>query len=605
MKEVLSNSFHAILMNEYKRESRVEIEVNITDDTKIELRITDTGCGISDSERKYFEILDEKNPLKYEKKLASKGQGRLALCYFLDRAKYTTRYRMNNNQLFEISFEYPQPTDALFMIPDQEILKKEGSPGTTLTGYITTPRKFKKAQAFFQDDWESWIGEMFLPFFINHNYEVIANGKKIKIDKIWEPKHIKIDLGEENEQEFIVYIKKKEHSTKEGIKVRYFSENFVLDKTKYTFDWSVSETEILVGSDYFDEHIDSTGTRIEIDKDTDELIKEGIEKLCREYFAEELNKLHEENTELRSNFEKTYPFLSDLMADEDAQGTKRTDEKKLYEKCTAELAKHQKKILGLEDIDDKYIPKIENIASRNLMQYIMLRELLITKLENAHDEKESFFHNYIMKMNSSWNKNNSDYIHLNSPNFWIFDERFMSCQKAFSNKRIGNIFSSLDEPDMVESILDNGRPDIFILLSEEYEEDKSADVVIIELKKRQAEKGHVSSLQSEMGERIRAIHDHGNPSVRRVFTFSILEINDKVKTALETSGYRELHGHSEYFYKYDIVGIRGNSSLNVVYNILSWNAVINDARLRNKTFMEVLKNTIKTFSFDEIPPELS
>ncbi|MGI9256522.1 MAG: hypothetical protein ACR2PY_06265, partial [Salinispira sp.] len=243
--------------------------------------------------------------------------------------------------------------------------------------------------------------------------------------------------------------------------------------------------------------------------------------------------------------------------------------------------------------------------SRDLMQYIMLRELLITKLENAHDEKESFFHNYIMKMNSSWNKNNSDYIHLNSPNLWIFDERFMSYQQAFSDKSIGNIFRNLDKPDMRESILNDGRPDIFILLSKEYEEDKSADVVIIELKNRQGDKAHVSSLQAEMGERIRAIHEHHNPSVRRVFTFSILEINDKVKTALEISGYRELHGHSEYFYKYDIVGLMNNSSLNVVYNILSWNAVINDARLRNNTFMDVLKNSIKTFSFDEIPPELS
>ena len=107
-----------------------------------------------------------------------------------------------------------------------------------------------------------------------------------------------------------------------------------------------------------------------------------------------------------------------------------------------------------------------------LTEYIYDRQKKINLLKKLTDEKalEKEIHNLFMRQRTSDKK--EDY---RTNNLWLFDDRFMSYNKVFSDKQIREIFPQLSKN------LD--RPDILSIISNTYEKDEITDVVIIELKK--------------------------------------------------------------------------------------------------------------------------
>ena len=189
------------------------------------LVVKDNGDGFNEYNRKYCTYLDDRNPEKERMKFHPQGQGRLAVIYFSDDAKYISVYRDNSKKLKKKMFSYPEKEMPLF-----DIEKSEGNDATDevftsteLHLKISQPSTFKRAKTFFDkySDVEcltNWFVDNFFPFFIendNLKLAVSLNGAKKEITKRYIENNVTsipflLRMEEEKEYNFRLWLVKNE-----------------------------------------------------------------------------------------------------------------------------------------------------------------------------------------------------------------------------------------------------------------------------------------------------------------------------------------------------------------------------------------------------------
>ena len=295
-------------------------------------------------------------------------------------------------------------------------------------------------------------------------------------------------------------------------------------------------------------------------------IKEQVKIIARENNIE-IDKLSEASLQQAI---KEAPFLVYYLQDnelgEDSQELQRRA-KKLFEKDKQFLRDSK------NETHDKYKEKLAIVTQSELTEYIYDRQKKINLLKKLTDEKalEKEIHNLFMRQRTSDKK--EDY---RTNNLWLFDDRFMSYDKIFSEAQIKDIFPNL--------IANTKRPDILSIsiVSNSYNKEEITDIVIIELK-RPNEEIEPSGAETQLLRYSRYINENRENSKIRIWSYAFLKFNKETEFDLENRSYNKIPIQGEYpiYYRY-------YEKPNTIINFLDYRAMAIDANNRNKTFMKIL-----------------
>ncbi len=257
-------------------------------------------------------------------------------------------------------------------------------------------------------------------------------------------------------------------------------------------------------------------------------------------------------------------YLQENELGEDSEGLQKRA-KKLFEK--------DKKFLrdSKNQTHEKYKEKLAIVTQSELTEYIYDRQKKIDLLKKLTDEKslEKEIHNLFMKQKTIDDK--EDY---RTNNLWLFDDRFMSYNKVFSDKQIKEIF-----PELSENL---ERPDILSLISNSYDKDEITDIVIIELK-RADEKITPSRAEEQLIDYAGYINEAYQDRKIRIWTYAFLKFDKKTENSLRNKDYNRVLTKSQYPIYY-----KPFNAVNAIINFVDYKALADDAENRNRTFMKIL-----------------
>jgi len=221
---------------------------------------------------------------------------------------------------------------------------------------------------------------------------------------------------------------------------------------------------------------------------------------------------------------------------------------------------------------EEFYEKLSFVTQTELAEYMYDRQKLIEKLKRLTDENsiEAEIHNLFMKKGT---EDKTEGYKTNA--LWLFDDRFMSYNKIFSDKRIKDIFPKLSEN------LD--RPDLLSIISNTEKKEEITDIVVIELK-RADNKITPAGAEEQLLKYARYINDAYPSNPIRIWSYAFLKFNTETSSSLEDKDYNQIPTHSDYpiYYKY-------HEKRNTIINFLDYRAIAFDADTRHKTFMKILR----------------
>lgn len=221
---------------------------------------------------------------------------------------------------------------------------------------------------------------------------------------------------------------------------------------------------------------------------------------------------------------------------------------------------------------EEFYEKLSFVTQTELAEYMYDRQKLIEKLKQLTDDDsiEAEIHNLFMKKGT---EDKTESYKANS--LWLFDDRFMSYNKIFSDKRIKDIFPKLSDN------LD--RPDLLSIISNTEKKEDITDVVVIELKRADSNITPAGA-EEQLLKYARYINDAYSNNPIRIWSYAFLKFNGETSSSLEDKDYNQIPTHSQYpiYYKY-------HEKRNTIINFLDYKAIAFDADTRHKTFMKILR----------------
>ncbi|MBS0307402.1 MAG: hypothetical protein JSS58_00395, partial [Proteobacteria bacterium] len=224
---------------------------------------------------------------------------------------------------------------------------------------------------------------------------------------------------------------------------------------------------------------------------------------------------------------------------------------------------------------------VSHLASEDLARYIVHRALIIDSLANMPlDSAEDAIHSAILPKRS-------DGSNIRENNVWLVDDKFLSYSNIYSDQALATIIQEVG--NLVES-KQQRRPDVAAFFSKDSENHPNK-LVIIEFKKPGADifDNNKALMQcrlyaGELADRI--------PTVREVFAFSIVEIDDEFYRDMKQTGFKNVFSLTERVV-YNDFSIGSNNEIPLHLYVMPTSALVKDARARNKVFEEVLQFDLK------------
>jgi hypothetical protein len=284
----------------------------------------------------------------------------------------------------------------------------------------------------------------------------------------------------------------------------------------------------------------------------------------------------------RSNIDKLkkyYPFVDIKSLGGAASLLDAEEMVKLYR--AQQSRKEDQIIESLQQGDQPSWDDLSHLASEDLARFVVHRALVIDSLDRMpKDSVEDLLHKAILpkKYKGAEIKDN---------NIWLVDDKFLSYSSIFSDETLSRIIED------VNSIVEKGqnrKPDVAAFFSRDSSE-KPNKLVIVEFKKPSADffdnsKALVQCRHyaSELVKRI--------PSVREVFAFAIVEIDDDFYQELKQTNYKDIFSLEERVMYNDFpIGDSGSVPLHLY--VMPASALIDNAKARNKVFEDILKFNVE------------
>lgn len=328
-----------------------------------------------------------------------------------------------------------------------------------------------------------------------------------------------------------------------------------------------------------------------------------INKILKENFDTIENELLKEK-ELAI---EEYPYLASYIRNINQLAIKKNDivtiaEKQFHKKfddTKKSIINFTKNITSKKNFSKESYIKITQdfteVGQEQLAHYIAYRQTIIEMLLHVYEcnmdkEKESFNEDYIHNLIMPPKKVKTDNKHIiTESNFWLFDDKFMSYAYSASDLEIEAILKSLslEMDDETKDYFGDDRPDLLMLYSNEFNENK--DVVIVELKKINISSYDRSKAIDQLNLYARIIKKV-IPKVNDIYVYAVFDFDHKLENILLDRGFhpkafsKDEHNISSY-YMYN-----PNNYAHV--HALSFKHLISDADLRNRLFLQILRNEI-------------
>jgi hypothetical protein len=321
-----------------------------------------------------------------------------------------------------------------------------------------------------------------------------------------------------------------------------------------------------------------------------------IKRVFGEKIAEVLNKeipeIQESNNKTTFSLVERYPHLNGYFEDKSVGLIDRNQSLELAQK---RFFNAQKEVLEASNVTDDVYEKSLELSSRVLTEYVLYRNVIIEKLKKIDkNNSEADIHNLIVPQRSKFSKD-SFHNDLFTNNAWLLDDKYMSYTTILSEKDMGEVLSNL-ALDTEQKEKNDKRPDLAIIFSNDPTEAKKVDVVIVELKKLGLGLAKKEEVTSQLRQRARKLLQHYPNKIQRIWFYGIVDFDDEFKVSLLEDKYIELFSCGTVFYKEQpiIMDIETKTEIPVGLYVLSFDAFLKDAEVRNSTFLNLLKEELKT-----------
>ena len=306
-------------------------------------------------------------------------------------------------------------------------------------------------------------------------------------------------------------------------------------------------------------------------------INSEVRPLVKKILEEKSPIVAERNVQATKKIREDFLHLSDYLDDLDSLGGAVDTEgmiRKAEKRFLDDKLDFRKKSQGANVDRVEVLHKASDLAGKELIEYVLMRDRVISSLEDLHNTDESsedIFHDLLLKKGLLTDA--ASPVGLDENNIWLLDDKFMSYCYAASDKTI-----RVTGRDVGYSSASSERPDLAIFFQNE---SNNHNAVVVELKGLGVEsaKKFAGLLElREYADTLKAAED-----LDTIWYYLITKIDEKFEKQLKVDGYKQLFSMKEktYFRYYDEIGLN-------LY-ILSSDTLIADAKARNKTFIDLVR----------------
>ncbi len=568
----------------------------LSNEKSFNLVISDNGIGFTDERyKKFCRLLDVDKDDK-----AHRGLGRLVYLFYFDKIKVSSHY--NGNQYREFNFDNDfgaQKADNSSTLEDNH----DSGSILEMTGYNL--KKLKKADFANAE----WIRRRILKKFYSLLYKAKKEARDIIIT-------IQTTIGTQNDVRVISAasmpdLEEKTIVTKhslDGEMTLYYSINeceakdssvitaISIDNRNESID-VFADDRIPVGydmvfilySDTFQGQTDATRQIITLRPDTLKMLQKTFRDEILALLTERAPKVIEETKHEAEQINDQFPHLRGYFEENTIGISSKAD---VIKDAQTRFIRDQREILckSTESLTDADFEISMNLAGRALTEYILFRQKTIERLKEV-DKKdlEATIHNVIVPQRTVLREGDfSQDIYKN--NSWILDDKFMTYSTVLSEMEMTDLINELTKDENVER--NDDRPDIAVIFSNDPKTSEKFDVVIIELKRKGLKSEDNIRIEAQLEKRARDLFSIYPNKIQSLWLYGIVELDNDYKAVLSTAGYQPMFSKGNIFvHTGDItVDWESRTKIPAVRYILDFDALVNDADARNKTFLSLIKS---------------
>lgn len=353
----------------------------------------------------------------------------------------------------------------------------------------------------------------------------------------------------------------------------------------------------LFSSTLFDNCTDTSRQKFNLpDEISQNELKRHLRDAIGKILTDEIPDIKAKNAETKQEFEKNFPHLIGYF-EKDVVGL--IDKNEALNDAQTNLFKEQKRILAAENLTDEQYRKSIEFSSRALTEYVLYREKIISKMEEllANKSEETEIHNLIIPRYTKLEQANLVHEAYQN-NAWLLDDKFMSFRTILSEKEMKEV---IQEIRLDNEKIDNerGRPDIALIFSADPKVNEKVDVVIVEIKDKNDDLKDSMYAINQLLERSNKLVRYCK-NIQRMWYYVVVHVDQTMSRQLMQSGYTPLFSKGKIFYKENKTFVYQDDTEQVIKGevptptvIMSFDAIIDDAKLRNHTFLEILRESMK------------
>lgn len=588
IREALTNSIHAggksIAVDLHFSERQQEISGVGADERRVleQIIITDDGEGFTAENLNFFDEICT----SHKDSIGGKGVGRLA---FLKYANTVVIRSQLANELIEFNYTpdfKPEDVKKYFV---------SGSPTTCVTLRELKENINTQVAKLVNSICDDLRLLLFMKHQTGHSIKLtFTHNSRQPFDDLYvfSGDGIKSELDrafDVNGVEFKCYGFRDE-PPKKGIVAMLCADELCIEEYLISRRFDICRHLIFVTSEYFNRRSNMERQRLELprtDDDVDMVSPISREKLMPRIHAECMAMIDEtakgdieqfKNDNVKK-LKKYYPFIK---LDSLGGNAALLDAEEVVKTYRAQQAKSEDQLVdALETGKPVSWDDVSHLASEDLARFIVHRALVIDSLANMPpDSAEVAIHNAILPKKS-------DGSDIRENNIWLVDDKFLSYSSIYSDVALTTIIQEVGKS--IES-KQQRKPDVAAFFSRDSENHPNK-LVIIEFKKPGADifDNNKALIQcrlyaSELSERI--------PTVREVFAFSIVEIDDEFYRDMKQTGFKDVFSLTDRVVYNDFL-IGSKSEIPLHLYVMPASALIKDARARNRVFEEVLQFDVK------------
>lgn len=589
IREALTNAIHAggrfISVDLHFSERQSEIGAGTAEGERRvleQITISDDGEGFTSENLNFFDEICT----SHKDNIGGKGVGRLAFLKYANKVEIRSQLA---NELVEFTYT-PE-----FKLEDVKKTAVAGSPST-----VITLRELKeKINTQVTKLVNSICDDLRLLLFLKHQ-----NGQSIKLkfthnsrqpfDDVFtfSGEDIKSELDREFELDGVKFkcYAFRDEAPRKGIVALLCADEICIEEYVISRRFDVCRHLIFVTSEYFNRNSDIERQSLKIPKTEDQVdmmspisrekLMPRIHQECLSMIDEsaegDIDQFKNDNVQ---KLKKYYPFIKVESLGGNAALLDADEVVKTYR---AQQARREDQVVeALEAGKTVSWDDVSHLASEDLARFIVHRALVIDSLANMPPTSaEAAIHNAILPKKS-------DGAEIQENNVWLVDDKFLSYSSIYSDETLAKIVQEVGKS--VES-KQQRRPDVAAFFSKDSENHPNK-LVIIEFKKPGADIfDNNKALQQcrlyagELSDRI--------PTVREVFAFSIVEVDDEFYRDMKQTGFKDVFSlNDRVVYNDFLIGSKSQVPLHLY--VMPASALIKDAKARNRVFEEVLQFDVK------------